>query len=273
MLHSAFTLTCSYVCRGFAYARALAETRCPVCFIPIVPDREAKANALCPACSAELTPYAGAHCPLCGLPHVDQLGPNIPCARCLITKPMWSDMAFYALYSGTLQSLLLRLKYQADFALIPVLGAMLRYSVTQLSPCDVLLSMPQHPSHLCARGYNQAHELAKFVARNAHPPHNAHGIPLKIGMLTRTRNPLPQTGLNAKQRWENPNRSFAAHGVKGLRILLVDDTMTTGATLHHATLALLEQGASSVAVAVVARTPPPSMECAGKAHDKQPFFV
>lgn len=273
MLHSAFNLTCTYVRRGFAYARALAEVRCPVCYIPIVADHAPKTKILCQVCAEKLGTYTGARCPLCGLPHVDPLGPNIPCARCLVAKPIWSDMAFYALYSGTLQSLLLRLKYRADFALIPVLGAMLSYSVASLHPYDVLLSMPQHPSHLGTRGYNQAHELAKFVARNSPLSHNAHGSPLKTTMLTRTRNPPPQTGLSAKERWKNPDNSFTAHGVEGLRIVLMDDTMTTGATLHHATLALLEQGASSVAVAVVARTPPPSMDQAGKAHDKQPFFV
>lgn len=291
MFTRAFAQTCAYVRRGLCYARDLAETRCPACYKPIVTDRlkpargtaiyqadlRSKAKGphspaspadqkpppdpaaktwqpygLCPECAVQLAPYTGAHCPLCGLPHVDSTGPAVPCAHCLAKAPLWSAIAFHALYAGTLQGLLLRLKYHADFALIPVLGSMLWQAAASLPPCDVLLSMPQYPSHLRARGFNQAHELAKFVARVIH-------LPLNTAMLVRTRQPLSQTRLKVQERWDNPKQSFAAHGVQGLRILLIDDTMTTGATLHHATLALLEQGASSVAVAVVARTAPPSM--------------
>lgn len=267
MLHRALAQGSAAVHKGLGYVRQWAETRCPACYHPIVADKHAPvAYGLCPACTAQLSPYTGACCPLCGLPHVDGTGPSVPCAHCLASPPLWSAVAFHGLYRRNLQSLLLRLKYHADFALIPVLASMLCHCAATLPPCDVVLSMPQYPSHLYARGFNQAHELAKIVARSV-------ALPLNSRMLVRTRQPLSQTGLSAKERWDNPKHSFAAHGVQGLRILLVDDTMTTGSTLYHATQTVLEQGATSVAVAVVARTPPPTMEGARIAHDKQAFFV
>lgn len=125
---------------------------------------------------------------------------------------------------------------------------MLCHAYAALPPSDLVLAVPQHPDHLRQRGFNQAHELAKALARDK-------ALTLSPHALVRTRTTPPQTRLNAQQRKDNPKDSFAAHKVAHARVLLLDDTMTTGATLRHATLALLAGGAACVNVAVVARTP------------------
>lgn len=131
---------------------------------------------------------------------------------------------------------------------MPLLGALLYQVYARLPPCQIVLAVPQHPDHLRDRGFNQAHELARSLAR-------VTGLQLASKSLYRTRSTLPQTQLSAQERKDNPKNSFAAQNVAGARVLLVDDTMTTGSTLHHASMALLAGGAASVAVAVVARTP------------------
>lgn len=251
---------------------ALAEKRCPACHAPYVPVYDAfLQDRLCPNCAAQLKPYSAAHCPLCGLPQQDPHSPSVPCAQCLNQKPPWSQLAFYALYDGLLQSLLLRLKFHGDFSLVPTLGAMLCQACASLPPYELVLAVPQHPDHLRERGFNQAHEFAKIVAKTvAKTPAHTNAVPLSPHALVRTRSTPPQTRLNAQQRKDNPKDSFAAHKVANAHVLLLDDTMTTGATLRHATLALLAGGAASVSVAVVARTP---HEGGGKAHDNHHFFV
>ncbi|MEG2171993.1 MAG: phosphoribosyltransferase family protein [Desulfovibrionaceae bacterium] len=245
-------------CRWWHAGRAVAELRCPACYAPFSPSKPD--SLLCPSCEAQLTPYTGALCPLCGLPAIDPAGPCVPCGHCLTTPPIWTQLAFHGLYRHLLQSLLVRLKYHADFSLVPVLSAMLCQAYARMSPCQTVLAVPQYPSHLRERGFNQAHELARALARRTR-------LRLAPQSLTRTRITLAQTRLNARQRQDNPKNSFAAHDVAGMHILLVDDTMTTGSTLHHATKALLAAKAASVSVVIVARTPPPSWGTGIKAHD------
>lgn len=210
---------------------------------------------VCPNCEQHLRRYSGSHCSLCGEPYSTPLSEArcYPCGECLTHPPPWEHLAFYGLYRGLLQALLLQLKYRQDFTMLPLLGGMLSSLYADLPPCDVVLAVPQFPAHLRARGFNQAHELARAMARHC-------DLPLRPSLLTRIRETLPQTRLSARERRENPRDSFAAGQVEHLKVLLVDDTMTTGSTLRHAAAALLAGKAASVTVAVVARTAPPGFE-------------
>lgn len=233
-------------------AIALAEKRCPACHAPFSPWQGTGCHPeealVCPDCARQLKPYAGARCPLCGLPYADPASPSVPCGQCIASPPPWAYLAFHGLYSNLLQALLLRLKYHADFSLVPLLGTLLSQVYASMPSCQIAVAVPQHPDHLRERGFNQAHELARRLA-------GATGLQLTPHALCRTRPTLPQTQLNAQERKDNPKNSFAAHNVAGAHVLLIDDTMTTGSTLHHASLALLAGGAATVMVAVVARTP------------------
>jgi ComF family protein len=121
-----------------------------------------------------------------------------------------------------------------------------------LAECDVLLPVPLSRERLAERGYNQALELAKPLARWAARPLDAHS-------LVRLRDTPPQRTLKRPQRLANVKGAFAVlpectAAIKSRRVLLVDDVMTSGASLHAAAQALLQAGAHSVTGLVFART-------------------
>ena len=234
------------------------ERRCACCGLPfsplptpVTPPRQSGAEHwLCTDCAAALRPCSYARCSLCGLPFPSlplPSTPPVPCGACLQQAPPWQSLAFYGIYAHELKELLLRFKFGQDFSLLPLLGHMLAQAVGTLPPCDGIIPMPRHRSRLRAYGYNQVHELARVVAA-------VHALPLCADALHRTRLTPPQARLSAKERQHNPHGSFAASTLSGQHVLLVDDIMTTGATLRHAASALLDAGAASVRVAVLART-------------------
>ena len=234
----------------------LRQQRCLHCLAPFtptphLPDFMAEA-LLCPACLPLLRPYNGPRCPVCGLPPADYPQHREAaglCGRCLTDPPPWSGLAFHGLYAGVLRHLLLRLKFDAHLYLPPLLAALLYRAAQGLPQPDALLAVPQHPAHLRQRGYNQAHELAKALARRT-------GLPLRPQLLRRVLPGPAQSGLTATQRRANVRHSFiAAAEAQGLRLWLLDDVMTTGSTLRAAACALRAAGACAVDVLVVARTP------------------
>lgn len=233
--------------------QALRERRCRACHAPFMPPfaRSDAAHApltelLCAACAPSLASFGASACPLCGLPAAEADAPRTLCGACLSTPPPWDALAFHALYDGPLQSLLLRLKFGQDFSLLPPLGAMLAGAAAALPSCDAVMPVPRHPHRLRDKGFNQSHELAAAAARLLN-------MRLEGALLSRTRRTRSQVRLSIRERQCNPQGSFAARDVSGLRLLLVDDVMTTGATLRHAALALRDAGADAVRVAVVAR--------------------
>ncbi|MDD4701453.1 MAG: ComF family protein [Desulfovibrio sp.] len=249
----------------------LVQTRCFHCLRPFSPEGEAfsahqgfaaadisSAASLCPQCRDLLAPYWGPRCPLCGLPampattacETSQPGQKASlCGRCITDPPPWTHAAFHGLYRESLRHMLLRLKFDGHLYLAPLLGSFLEQAAHCLPAPDALVAVPQYPTHLRQRGYNQAHELAKSL-------HAQTGFALRPDLLCRFRPGPAQIGLSARSRPENVRHSFASSPhVRGLRVWLVDDVMTTGSTLRSAGLALLKAGAKRVDVLVVARTP------------------
>jgi ComF family protein len=118
---------------------------------------------------------------------------------------------------------------------------------------DLIVPVPLSPARLAERGYNQAWELARRLARST-------GVPARADVLQRVLDTPHQADLNRAQRLLNPRGAFTVPtrrraAVAGLRIALVDDVLTTGATAREAAQALLRAGAAAVDVWVVARTP------------------
>ena len=113
---------------------------------------------------------------------------------------------------------------------------------------QVVVPVPLHWRRRWSRGYNQAEEVARGLA-------HALRLPLSAHALTRRRATEVQTHQSATARWDNVKGVFAARtpaAVRGLRVLLIDDVLTTGATCHNAALALSAAGAAQVHAAVVA---------------------
>ena len=153
--------------------------------------------------------------------------------------------------SASTKTLLLRGKFGADPAVLHLLGRFLALSCKDLPKPDAIVPVPLHSTRLRERGFNQCQELAR-------PLSDALGVPLVPDLLLRQHPTRHQVGLSEAERVANLKSAFLSlPEVRGKRILLVDDTYTTGTTLRRAALALLDPhaGAAAVDVAVVARTP------------------
>lgn len=199
---------------------------------------------LCRACHATL-PWNDHACPHCALPLAAD-GPADHCAECLRERPRQAGAEATFLYAPPIDRLLLRFKFHHDLAA----GRLLSQLMLQRVPGFLdgpLVAMPLHRSRLRTRGYNQALELARPLARHS-------GCPLWNG-LTRSRQTTAQSTLDALERRHNLRGAFAAarHPPHGLT--LVDDVMTTGATTDAALAALQREGAGPMHVWVCARVP------------------
>jgi ComF family protein len=159
---------------------------------------------------------------------------------------------FHAPYEDLLRNLILRFKFHNQVSLALPLGTLLA-SLPGLPthPVDLIVPIPLHTSRLARRGFNQALELARPLARRLQKP-------LAARLLLRVRHTAAQPGLSRAARFRNLARAFSAPrpaDIRGRHILLVDDVMTSGATFTAAAAILLSSGARSVSVAALGRTP------------------
>ena len=143
---------------------------------------------------------------------------------------------------------MLALKYGEQLNLAERLGDKLVRNVVTLPDC--LVAMPLHPARLKERGFNQSQQLARHIGKRLK-------LPVLISACQRVRDTPSQSNLPWKERRKNMRKAFAcSSAVAGKHVAIVDDVMTTGATLNELSLALLETGATEVSAWVVARTLP-----------------
>jgi len=177
---------------------------------------------------------------------------SVLCATCAdaVVAAGPSGVVAFALFGGPIAVALRRLKYDDRPDLAGPLGHLLRRAARDAGlRADVVVPVPLHPARLAERGYNQAALLAAAVAREL-------DAPLEARALVRTRHTSQQARLDRAGRLQNVAGAFAARrgaGVRGKRVVLVDDVATTGATLEACRAALLEAGAVSVTALCVAR--------------------
>jgi len=179
------------------------------------------------------------------------------CASCLDHPPHFASARSVARYRASaesdrrsLPSLIRRHKYGLDQslhgALAEFLGDDLPYSA---AVCDVVVPVPLHRRRLWWRGFNQAALLAMTIARRL-------DTPVELRSLTRSRVTMPQTSKDHDERRRNVRRAFAVTSssrIRGRRVLLVDDVMTTGATVDECARVLIAAGAARVDVLTLAR--------------------
>ena len=221
----------------------LFALRCLVCGEPGANGRD-----LCASCHSAL-PWEGPACLRCALP-LPQAG---LCGDCLQTArhqggPALDETHAAFEYAFPLDRLLPRLKFHRDFAAGRVLAQCMAERYASLPRPDALLPVPLHRARLRRRGYDQALELAKPLAR-------ALSLPLLDDVLHRHKTTTAQSRLDADARQRNLRDAFAvAPGAKlPAHVVLLDDVMTTGATLHAAARALRMAGARRVDAWVCAR--------------------
>lgn len=187
--------------------------------------------ALCPGCDADL-PRIAAGCQRCGAP-LPATAPGLPaltvCGACLWRPPPFVAIHVPFRYAPPVDWLVWRLKFHADLAAGRLLGELLaRELAPRIESADAVLPVPLHPRRLDERGFNQAAELARPLARRL-------GAPLAPAALERRGSTVPQMELSADRRRANvrgafvPSPRFAA-----ARVLLVDDVVTTASTMREA---------------------------------------
>ncbi len=193
---------------------------------------------------ADLSPYRAPACPVCALP---TLG-GLVCGDCLQRPPTFDRTLAAFSYHFPIDRLLHAFKYSGNLALIEILAKPLAQLAAIHPKPDLLIPMPLHPGRLRERGFNQSLEIAKPISRWL-------DIPLAADACQRTRDTPPQAGLKWKERRRNVRGAFACDlDLCGEKIAVLDDVMTTGATLNEISRILKGRGASEVSAWVVART-------------------
>jgi len=219
---------------------------CPICRAANLTSASAEC---CADCSAQVRPLPAGCCSRCALPFVADAGSSHRCAACLREPPPYSHVYAAGLYDGSLKRALQLFKYSGAVDLDRFLAGLLTPLLSCLKGDEILVPVPLHPRRLRRRSYNQSLLLARVLARNLQ-------ISLDRALLRRIAATPSQQGLDARQRAVNLQGAFRCQArLAGETLLVIDDVMTTGATLSACSRALLEAGAGRVDVAVVARSP------------------
>jgi len=229
--------------------------RCLICSAPTARQQDCGVCDACWARTLELE-ISRPWCPSCGIPfQVFNPEAEHVCGDCILEMPPYSGARSFGYYRGELSRLAQGLKFDGRRNLSGLLAPLLARTFVQSwdrREIDLITPVPLHAKRRRERGFNQAAVLARSLARLL-------AIPVSEAALTRVRLTLPQVGLTDAERMKNVHGAFRSPGtdlIARRRILLVDDVMTTGATVRSASRALLEGGALRVSVLTLARAVP-----------------
>ncbi|MEO8331332.1 MAG: ComF family protein [Gallionella sp.] len=198
----------------------------------------------CGACDRALPYLDTPHCPVCALP----TPAGEVCGQCLKKSPLFTSTVAVFSYSFPLDKLIQAMKYGEQLALAHAFAKKLAQRVDKDVLPDYLIPMPLHPAKLRERGFNQSLLLATTVARE---------LDLKISPdgCRRVRDTPPQSALPWKERDKNVRNAFSCEmDLSGKHVVLVDDVLTTGASLNALAAAAQHKGAKRISAWVVART-------------------
>ena len=208
---------------------------------------------LCPACEKNL-PRLGLHCEVCAHP----LNKPGICGRCVSQRPLFSTVQAPLLYQYPVDLLLQRFKFSGQLAAGKVLAQILarhikdQVSAGQCRLPDLLIPVPLHWKKRFTRGFNQSNEISRELARQLE-------VKTCRQAIKRVVNTPAQHHLSRRERQRIPSNTFApgrkSKLLKNARIALVDDVLTTGSTAQALSRCLLKEGAKSVEVWLLARTP------------------
>jgi ComF family protein len=219
-------------------ARALLPLSCQLCGAVSGPQ------LLCAPCLQDLPWLPEARCAVCAVP----LAGSGVCGACLARPPRFDRVEAAFAYRFPADALIRAYKYRGRLALARALGELLARKVA--GGVDAIVPVPLARDRLAGRGFNQALEIARVVARET-------GIALVPDACRKTAETPPQAALPWKERARNVRRVFACDaGFDGECVAVVDDVLTTGATLNELARVLKKAGAGSVRGWVVARALP-----------------
>lgn len=227
-------------------ARRAAGQRCQYCAAVLDAEED---SPLCPACRNLLAPRIGGYCPDCGICYADPAAPVYSCLACRQSPPPWSGLAFHGTYSGALRDLVHAHKFSHDHGLERLISHLISqdWSRHGLARPDCIVPVPMLPAKVHERGFNQSVELARMLGKLV-------GLPPFASCLRKTRDTKAQSSLGRAERHRNVAGAFAACAdMSGQHVLLVDDVMTTGATLKACSEACLAAGARRVDIFFLGR--------------------
>ena len=227
------------VARLSGWLRSIMPASCVLC------SATANDQGLCEGCLASLPAATGSRCPVCA-----SQTPNASiCGRCIRRPPCYDGVISALDYVTPVDFLVAELKYSRILAAARALASALASRLENEARPDIIVPMPIADSRLRERGFNQAIE----IARHACAP---FGVRLSHGIAQRVCAGISQTALPWSDRTRNVRNAFRCQAdLKGKTVAVVDDVITTGATLNELATALKRAGAARVVGWIVARTP------------------
>jgi len=220
---------------------------CPSCRDPL-----GDGAGLCPSCWSKLAPIEPPYCARLGIPFTYDPGPGLLSMEAIANPPAYDRARAAVRYDDIARALVHGFKYRDGLHLAPMMGRwMARAGRELLAGADALVPVPLHWRRLWARRFNQSAALAGVISKQS-------GVPVQYASLARVRATSQQVGLNKTERTENVQGAFQVAAaqkadIAGKRLILVDDVLTSGATVQACTRALLRSGAAHVDVLVFAR--------------------
>jgi ComF family protein len=230
--------------------RAVDTVLPPRC--PISGDMVDRQGMIAPAGWARLSFIAAPYCAACGIPFEYGMEEGGQCMACLEHPPLFGRARAALRYDEASREMILGFKHGDKTYTVASFVPMLRQAGREvLEAADVLVPVPLHPYRLIRRRYNQAALIAQALAADS-------GLSHWPAALRRVRSTPTQGHLNAQERRKNVRKAFAvnpafAGGLKGRRVVLIDDVYTSGATVHECTKVLQKAGVAGVDVLTVAR--------------------
>ena len=208
---------------------------------------------LCGKCWGKIDFISKPSCVICNFPFEFDLGNDILCGACTSKKPLFTESRSVFRYNDNSKTLLQDFKYRDKTHLAPYLS-LLMYNIAGdiLKDADLLIPVPLHKKRLLSRLYNQSSLLCAHLSKLSNIAFEPNG-------LIKHQNTKPQTGLSKKKRLKNVKNAFKINESKlnqiaGKNIILIDDVITTGATINACTKELLNNGkANKVSVISLAR--------------------
>jgi competence protein ComFC len=219
----------------------LLPRSCALCGSPLLPSRRSPPWPLCEDCASSLHPLSGRRCPVCGLSLISEEG---LCMRCRSVKRAFDSAYPLFSYSGAMRELISAYKKEKRRSLAPFFAALLEDAIRERWPGRVIVPVPPRPGKIRTQGWDQVEEIVSLLESRG----------LAVARLLARSSSGEQKKLGRGERGENARK---AYGLKPgasapAELLLLDDVVTTCATLDSCARALREGGASRIDAIVIA---------------------